>query len=281
MHEVAAGAHHPLHPPPRSLRFGSRSAIRGRLHCAGPVSGFGPHRGTRRRVAPLRRSVAKFLRVEKLPIVDAGADRGGRACGCQGTAVAPGGVRGSPVPGMRGSSGGASVVGAPADHPGPRLEAAGRDAEAFRGAVEQFVARGEGGGPDLGASALHRSAAGGKAVVGSGRGVAVAHADTVRVQGQFLAADQGERIAQPLAELHLAGQYGDGPVGLEPQPFRDAAGHGAGSCAAAAASVARIIRLWAPQRQMLRSSAVWICSRVGAGSRSNRAAAAIITPLAQ
>ena len=165
-----------------------------------------------------------------------------------------------------------------------RLEAALGDSEARRGAADQLGARGAGGGADRGTGTFHRSAAGGEAVVGSCPGIAVAHPDAARLQGQLLAADQGERIVQPLAQFHLAGQHGNGAVGLESQPFRDTGDHGAGSsvaATAAAASVARIMRLWAPQRQMLRSSAACTCSRVGAGSRSSRAAAAIITPPAQ
>ena len=262
----------PQRPMKRSLSWPVRGS---------PVAVRGGHPDSSRRVAPGGLSVAELLGIKEIPVVDAGAGRGRAGCRRRAAVVARRMfLDGRGLVPIRGRGRFSSrVAGAWPDRSGACLESVHGNLEPLRGAPEQLVARGAGSVADRRASALHRSAAGRETVVGRGFGVAVAHANAVRLQRQLLAADQRQRIVQPLAQLHLAGQHGNGAVGLELQPVGDTLDHGADSPAAAAAcSVARIIRLWAPQRQMLRSSAAWICSRVGDGSRSSRAAAAIITP---
>ena len=283
MYEVAVAAHHPVHPPPRALPSRGERPVRGRLRCGVPVIRCRASRGRCSGLAAAGTAVAKFVRLQEIPIVDRGASRRWRA-GLRDAAAGAGRrtLRHAGALAVRRSWRCACVRAWP-NRSRAWLEPVLGNFEALGGAAHQLVARRAGGGADRGSGALHRTAAGGQAVVGRDAGVAAAHADAVRRQGQLLAADQGQRIAQPLAQLHLAGQHGDGAVPFKPQPVRYTPGHGAGSpaAAAAAACVARIMRLWAPQRQMLRSRAAWICFRVGAGSRSSRAAAAIITPPAQ
>ena len=247
-----------------------------------PVCGGGGCPGWRGRAASVRVPVDRILAIEEIPVIDAGADRGRAGCRRRAADVARRTLFDGHALAARRRRFSRRAVSARTNRSAMCLESGLGNLEALRGTPDQLVACGAGGVADRRAGALHRSAAGGEAVVGSGAGVAVAHAYAARLQGQLLAADQGQRIAEPLAQLHLAGQHGNGAVGLEPQPVGDTLGHGA-ACprASAACCVARIIRLWAPQRQTLRSRAAWICSRVGDGSRSSRAAAAIITPPAQ
>ena len=172
----------------------------------------------------------------------------------------------------------------PPDVAGARYELAGRRLPARRRPAQQLVAGRNGRGAHRGAGLLHRVAARGKAVVRGQLGVAAAHADAARVQRQLGAADQGQGVAQALAQLHLAAEHGERAVGREAQAGADLGGHAPGQSAAVAAAARRsaaIMRLCAPHRQMLRSRAAWISARVGVGLRASSAAPAIITPLAQ
>ena len=94
-------------------------------------------------------------------------------------------------------------------------EVLGLDVEALRGKLDQRLARGGRGLPDLHAAALDAVRAGGPPLVGRERGVALDIFDLVDADAELLGGDLGDGDAQPLAEIDLAAEDGDRAVAVD------------------------------------------------------------------
>src|SRR6266571_8164665 len=93
-----------------------------------------------------------------------------------------------------------------------------RDAELGACGVHQDVARLGAGEPHRGAALLDRLAAGGLALVGSERGIGVHDLDALQIDVELVGGDLGERGADALPQLDLAGENGDRAVRVDAQP---------------------------------------------------------------
>ena len=108
-------------------------------------------------------------------------------------------------------------------------------------------------------------------------GVGALNADTREIDVQLLGGDLRDRGQNALADLDMGDFEYHLTVGVEANEGVDA--HGAISWAARC--MARIMRLWVPQRQICTSRARQISSRVGSGLSSSKALAAMINPALQ
>ena len=130
-----------------------------------------------------------------------------------------------------------------------------------------------------------RQAARGVGLVGADVGGSRHHADAAGVDVELLGDDLRERRQQALAELDLARADGDGAVGPDGQPAVQAgcrAETGIGHAPhVLAQSTARTMRLCAPQRQRLPSSARRTAASSASGSSSSSAAAVTSIPAVQ
>src|SRR6516162_3784040 len=168
-------------------------------------------------------------------------------------------------------------------------------AEALRGLVEKQRARLGAGGTKRDAAGLHRLTAGGIAFVRRAVGVAPADCYALKRNIEFFGGDLRHCSEHALTELDPPGRkldlarYGEihpsieaGIVG-EHARQRRGCGHGRALSRrrAAAFSMARKMRLCAPQRQILSSSAWAMSARDGDGLRSSSALAEMRMPLRQ
>ena len=85
----------------------------------------------------------------------------------------------------------------------------------LRGEIDQRLARGRRGLADLHAAALDAVRAGGAALIGRQRGVALDIFDLVDADAELLGGDLRDRDAQALAEIDLAAEDGDGAVAVD------------------------------------------------------------------
>ena len=197
----------------------------------------------------------------------------------------------------------------------PQLD--GGNAETPGGQLEEDLPHLDGGMTDRGTALFDRHAARRVALVGRLGRVGRHHADAVDGNVELVGGDLRQGGLDALAELHLAGEDGDGAVrpdadpafelrgaaqaarqGLAPRrppepaeaedqgagagekgPARQAGAHRPDSLAAR--RIARRMRGCAPQRQRFRARARRICSSVGEGFRASNAAAPTIIPLVQ
>ena len=163
------------------------------------------------------------------------------------------------------------------------------DAQPLRGAGKIDGARLGGGMAHGGTRLLHREGARGGALVGACRRGHRQHADAADVDVELVGGNLCQGGGDALADFDLAWAHLDKAAGIEPEPARQArvggevdrqlGGHGTSSWAAR--STARTMRLWAPHRHRLRSSAPRTCASLGLGSRARRAAADIRMPAMQ
>ncbi len=86
--------------------------------------------------------------------------------------------------------------------------------EALRREIDDCLARGSRGLPDLHAAALDAVRAGGSSLVGRERGIALDISDLVDTNAELLGRDLGNRDAQPLAEIDLAAVHGHGAIAV-------------------------------------------------------------------
>ena len=85
----------------------------------------------------------------------------------------------------------------------------------LRRELDQRLARGRRGLPDLHAAALDAVRAGGASLVGRERGVALDIFDLVDADAELLGRDLRNGDPQPLAEIDLAAEYGHRAVGVD------------------------------------------------------------------
>src|SRR5581483_10684259 len=113
------------------------------------------------------------------------------------------------------------------------------------------------------------------------------HADALEADVELVGGDLRQRSDDPLADLDLAGAHLDEPARIEAQPARkprvglEVDGklrRGLHDASLAARSTARTMRLWAPQRHRLRSSAARTSGSLGSGLRRSSAAAEMRMP---
>ena len=133
---------------------------------------------------------------------------------------------------------------------------------------------------------LDRKAARGGALVGARSGRHLHHADAVKADVELVGRDLRQSGDDALTELDLAGAQLDEAFMAEAQPLREPRvglqvdrqlrGHGLASLAAR--STARTMRLWAPQRHRLRSSAARTWGSLGLGLCASSAAAEMRMP---
>ena len=154
-----------------------------------------------------------------------------------------------------------------------------------RGELEEMAARLGGGLAHRRAALLHGLAAHGEQLVQAVRRVGGRHAHAREADVQLLGADARDRRLQPLSELDLAREQGDGVRGIDADPRVEvgmacqAGGKLAHGCIARAARrTARRMRACVPQRQRWMASASPISSSVGCGFRSSSAFAPMIMP---
>ena len=177
-----------------------------------------------------------------------------------------------------------------------------RHAQSLGGGLEVDGARLRAGIAQRRARMLHRQAARGHAFVGAHGRAGGHHAHAREVDVEFVGHDLRDRREYALADLDLAGEHLDDAIGPQSQPLRQApvglqaagqrhrvalvddviAETGTRAHAAApslaARSTARTIRLCAPQRHRLRSSAPRTSASLGSGLRFSSAAADIRMP---
>ncbi len=96
-----------------------------------------------------------------------------------------------------------------------RGQIGGRHVEPLRAKLDQRLARGRGGLADLHAAALDAVRAGGAALVGGERGVALDQLDALDRDAKLLGEDLAHGDAQPGAEIDLAAEQRDGAVAVD------------------------------------------------------------------
>ena len=175
-------------------------------------------------------------------------------------------------------------------------------AQSLGGGVEIDGARLGAGIAQRRARMLHRQAARGDALVGAHGRAGRHHAHARQIDVELVGHDLGDGREDALADLDLAGEHLHDPIGAQPQPLRQppiglqAAGQRhrvaliddviaetgtrahAAAPSLAARSTARTMRLCAPQRHRLRSSAPRTSASLGSGLRCRSAAAEIRMP---
>ena len=198
-----------------------------------------------------------------------------------------------------------SVIGR--DHAALHRHCGNRDAEPFGGGVDDDRPRLRAGVAQGRPRLLDRKTAGGDRFVGARPRNGGHHAHLIQCDIELVGDDLRQRRDDPLPDLDLARSHLDESRGAKTQPLvqpavdlqaarqlRRRAGRFAGEpdreihcvcvstlAAAAARSTARTIRLWAPQRQRLRSSALRTSAALGCGTRASSAAALISIPAVQ